>query len=134
MISLRKLRTFVLFLRIPSWLRQMLSCYRSIDHEAGLIALSNRTNKNFSTEDLAKMAKFLLKKNYFEFKGKFKQQILGSAIGTKFAPPYACQFTDEVETSFLDIQEMKPLVWFRCIDDVFFISTHGQEKLLFFIS
>ena len=36
---------------------------------------------------------------------------------------------DETETSFLEAQEMKPLVWFRYIDDVFFIWTHGQEKL-----
>ena len=35
---------------------------------------------------------------------------------------------DEVETSFLETQEMKSLVWFRYIDDVFFIWTHGQEK------
>ena len=28
---------------------------------------------------------------------------------------------DEVETSFLETQEMKPLVWFLYIDDVFFI-------------
>ena len=35
----------------------------------------------------------------------------------------------EVETCFLETHEMKPLVWFRYIDDVFFIWTHGQEKL-----
>ena len=34
---------------------------------------------------------------------------------------------DEVETSFLKTQEMKPLVWFQYM--VFFIGTHGQEKL-----
>ena len=28
---------------------------------------------------------------------------------------------DEVETSFLETQEMKPLVWFLYTDDVFFI-------------
>ena len=75
------------------------------------------------------MAKFVLKNNYFEFNGKVKQQISGTAIGTKFAPPYACIFMDEVETSFIETQEMKPLVWFRYIDDVFFIWTHEQEKL-----
>ena len=36
---------------------------------------------------------------------------------------------DEVETSFLETQEMKPLVWFRYIDDLFSIRTHGQKKL-----
>ena len=107
--------------------------YPSIPHEAALEALekalNNRTDKKVSTGDLVKMAKFVLKNNYFEFNGKVKQQILGAAIGTKFAPPYACIFMDEVETSFLDTQELKPLVWFRYIDDVFFIWNHGQEKL-----
>ena len=88
--------------------------YPSIPHEAGLKALekalNSRTNKKVSTEDLVKMAKFVLKNNYFEFNGKVKQQISGTAIGTKFAPPYACIFMDEVETSFLETQEMKPLV------------------------
>ena len=75
------------------------------------------------------MAKFVLKNNYFEFNGKVKQQISGTAIGTKFVPPYACIFMSKVETSFLETQEMKPLVWFQYIDDVFFIWIHGQEKL-----
>ena len=107
--------------------------YSSIPHEAGLKtlekALTNCTNKKFSTEDLVKMAKFVLKNNYFEFKGKVKQQISGTAIETKFAPPYACIFMDKVETNFLETQEMKSLVWLRHIDHVFFIWTHGQEKL-----
>ena len=107
--------------------------YPSIPHEAGLEALKkaldNRTEKKVSTEDLLKMAKFVLKNNYFEFNGKVKQQISGTAIGTKFAPPYACIFMDDVETRFLETQEFKPLVWFRYIDDVFFIWNHGQEKL-----
>ena len=36
---------------------------------------------------------------------------------------------DEIEANFLDIQDFKPLVWFRYIDDIFFIWTHGEEKL-----
>ena len=83
---------------------------------------NNRTNKKVSTEDLVKMAKFVLK-NYFQFNGKVKQQISGTAIGTKFVPPYACI------SSFLETQEMNPLLWFRYIDDIFFIWAHGQKKL-----
>ena len=50
---------------------------------------------------LVKIAKFILSNNYFEFSEKVFQQILGTAIGTKFAPPYACIYMDEVETEFL---------------------------------
>ena len=53
----------------------------------------------------------------------------GTAIGTRFAPTYASTVMDEIETNFLDTQKIKLLVWFRYIDDVFFIWTHGKEKL-----
>ena len=99
--------------------------YSSIPHEAGLKALgkalNNCTNKKVSTENLVKMAKFVLK----NFNGKVKQPISGTAIGTKSTPPNACIFMEEMEPSFLETQEMKSLVWFRYIDDVLFIWTHG---------
>ena len=66
------------------------------------------------------MADFVLKNNYFEFNGQIKQQISGNAIGTKFAPHYACLLMDKIETAFLETQQLHPLVWFKYIDDVFF--------------
>ena len=58
-----------------------------------------------------------------------KHQISGIAIGTRLAPTYASTFMDEIKTNFLDMQEFKLLIWFWYIDDVFFIWTHGKEKL-----
>ena len=63
--------------------------YPSIPHEVGLRALRNaldkRDEKTISTEELLQMAEFVLKNNYFEFGNKIKQQITGTAIGTKSA-------------------------------------------------
>ena len=61
------------------------------------------------------------------------KQILGTAIGVEFAPPYAWIFMKQVETESPKTQEHKPLVWFRCIDDVFFIWTHGKGTLCLFL-
>ena len=61
------------------------------------------------------MAKFVISNNYFEFSEQFFQQISGTAIGTKFGPPYACIYIEEVETEFLQTQKLKPLVWLRFI-------------------
>ena len=36
-----------------------------------------------------------------------KQQVSVTAIGTKFAPPYACIFMDRVETEFLEKEHLK---------------------------
>ena len=85
------------------------------------------------TEKLINMAEFVLKNNYLEFNGSVKQQVSGAAIGTKCAPTYACIYTDEVETEFLETQERAPLVLFRYIDDIFFIWTHGKEHLEIFL-
>ena len=47
--------------------------YPSIPDEAGLKALKEaldkRENRNIATNDLIKIAEFVLKNNYFEFKG-----------------------------------------------------------------
>ena len=35
---------------------------------------------------------------------------------------------DQHKTKFLETQILKPLVWFRYIDDIFFIWTDSEEK------
>ena len=99
--------------------------YPSIPHQAGLEALREALDKRKThkvpTGKLVKMAEFVLKNNYFQFSDKVYQQISGTAIGTKFAPPYACIFMDQVESKFLQTQKFQPLVCFRYIDDIFFI-------------
>ena len=82
--------------------------YPNIPHEAGLKALKEaldkRKNRNIPTNDFIRMTEFVLKHNYFEFTDQVKQQISGTAIGTKFAPTYACIFMDDVESKFLKTQ------------------------------
>ena len=64
-------------------------------------ALEKRESKHIPTDNLIKLAKFVLQNNYFKFNGEEKQQILGTAVGTKFAPPYVCIFIDQAESEFL---------------------------------
>ena len=64
--------------------------YLNIPDQAGLIslteALEKRDIKKIPTEDLVKMAEFVLNNNIFEFNSKAYQQKSGTTIGTKFAP------------------------------------------------
>ena len=85
------------------------------------------------TIDIIKMADFVLKNNLFEFDCKFYLQISGRAIGTKFAPPYACIVMDHIETEFLKTQVIKSWLWKRFIDDIFFIWTDSDENLKEFL-
>ena len=70
--------------------------YPSIPHKAGLEALRTRLNKRetfeIPTKDIVQMADLVLKKIlfFFYFNGEVKRQKSGTAIETKFAPPYAC--------------------------------------------
>ena len=38
-----------------------------------------------------------------------KEQISGTAVGTKCEPSYACIFMDEFKTKFIECQQNKPL-------------------------
>ena len=55
------------------------------------------------------------------------KQLNGTAIGTKFAPPYAILFMGYLEDKVLSSLVKKPLVWWRYIDYIFMIWQHGEE-------
>ena len=77
------------------------------------------------TEEIIKMAYFMLKNHLFEFDCKFYQQISGTAIGTKFA----CIYMDHIETEFLKTQAINPWLCKRLIDDIFFNWADSDENL-----
>ena len=99
---------------MPLWLLQTWWYLSSIPHQAGLQALreslGRRKTHEVPTSKLVKMTEFVLKNNYFQFSDKAYQQISGTAIGTKFAPPYACIFMDQLESKFTQTQKFQPLV------------------------
>ena len=105
--------------------------YPTIPYEAGLQvleeALENRNHKQISTDKLIKMAQFVLKNNFFKSNNVF-QQISGTAIGTEFAPPYACIFMDQIVTKYLTSQSHLPILWFRYIDGIFLFGLMEKKK------
>ena len=106
--------------------------YPSIPHQAGLIALKEaldkRLLKKIPTDDLIKMAEFVLSNNFFEFNSDTFQQISGTTMETKVAPPYACIYMDQVEQKLLATQINQPLIWFRYIDDIFLYGLKGKKN------
>ena len=111
--------------------------YPSIPHGEGLEAireaLERRENPNVATDTIVGLESLVLENNYFEFNDRFYRQELGTAIGTKFAPASANLFMTGLEERLLKESVDTPIVWMRFIDDVFFIWTHGEEKLETFI-
>ena len=86
--------------------------YPNIPNEEGLLfpkkALDKWRNKTVSTESLMQLAELVLRNTYFEFNDKFKKQKGGTAIGTKFAPPYAIIFMAVLEEEILESLIKKP--------------------------
>ena len=87
-----------------------------------------------NTHSVVGLASLVLENNYFEFNDRIYRQKLGTALGTKLAPAYANLLMTRLEEKLLEASVDKPLVWMRFIDDVFFIWTHGEEKLKSFIN
>ena len=111
--------------------------YPNIPHNKGLSALRKRLDLrqegDFTTLTLVELAEIVLKNNIFTFKEKTLKQKRGTAIGTKFAPPYSILFMAALEEEILSKIELEPYLWWRYIDDIFFRFEHGEEKLKKFI-
>ena len=75
--------------------------------------------------------------NAFRFGDKIYHQIKGTAMGTPTAPNYANLFLAHVETKMLDEfykrYNMRPLCWYRYIDDIFFVWDKSESELRNFI-
>ena len=110
------------------------SLYTNIPHEEGVQALQSflRRHSEYShaeIDDLATLAEFILKHNYFKFDGDFFLQSKGTAMGTKMAPAYANIFMAELEEDFLSKSHLQPSLYLRYIDDIFMIWPHDIDDL-----
>ena len=90
----------------------IVSLYTNISHELGIQALSYWTEKlrhlipeRFTIDFILDSTKFILSNNYFKFDSMMYLQLIGTAIGTIFAPPYAC-----LTVGFLEETKLYPLV------------------------
>ena len=57
----------------------------------------------------------------------------GTAMGTRMAPSYANLFMGKFEQQAIDNSLLKLFIWWRFIDDIVMIWTHGEEHLKSFI-
>ena len=76
--------------------------YPNIPHEAGLKSLKKdldrRREKKISTEDLVKIAEFVLKDSHFQYDRNVYQQVSGTATDAKFRSSLHLQFYGSTQT------------------------------------
>ncbi len=84
------------------------SLYTSIPHDLGLKAIEYWITKRndlipdrFSNNFILESAKFILENNNFFFDNILYKQVKGTAMGTKFAPSYACLSIGFLEENLL---------------------------------
>ena len=113
------------------------SLYTNIPHSEGMeacrAALNTRQVLKPPTEDLVHLIELILTKNNFVFEDVHYLQTHGTAMGTRMAPSYANIFMGDLERKILEEVDRRPSTWWRYIDDVFAIWTHGEEHLTEFV-
>ena len=65
------------------------------------------------------MVRLCVGSNFFEFEGRYFEQIFGVAMGNPISPILANLFMEYFETELLPSLSTRPKYWFRYIDDVF---------------
>ena len=118
------------------------SLYPNIDQnegaEACTQALNNRKNKHFPTALLTTFIIMVLESNAMTFGTRVFHQIKGTAMGTPMAVNFANLFMSKFETNMLnDFYKkygIRPKLYLRYIDDVFFVWVGDKASLDTFIN
>lgn len=78
---------------------------------------------------LLRLLEITLNNNDFEFNGQFYLQVCGTAMGKTYAPGladiYLEQFDEDARTGY----HIKPLLFYRFLDDIFFVWTGSMAEL-----
>ncbi len=127
----------------------VVSLYTSIPHNLGIEAIKFWTDKRkdlipprFSQRFILDSVKFILQNNNFLFDNVLYQQVSGTAMGTKFAPPYACLTIGFLEETVLYPKILKNYFndqicsyikesYIRYMDDCFIALPQDIDPVLF---
>ena len=117
------------------------SLYPNIDHQEGTKACFSFLELNASSIPavaLKKLILLVLQSNTMAFMNRFFHQVKGTAMGTGMAVNYAnlfmASFEDNMLKSYFDKTGIKPTLWLRFIDDIFFIWEGSEQSLTEFLS
>ena len=117
------------------------SLYPNIDHEEGAEAcyeyLLQYDISPLLSKFLLRLIYLVLKCNTLSFGSRFFHQIKGTAMGTpmavNFANLFMIKFESEMLRDFEAANGIRPALWLRYIDDIFFIWTEDDSSLKRFI-
>ena len=93
-------------------------------------ALEERSEGSIPTDELLEIIELVLDNNNFQLgDNKNYVQTDGIAIGSRLGRNFACTYMGAWENELLTRANFRPLKWYRFIDDIWGIWTHGEEAL-----
>ena len=113
------------------------SLYTNIQHEEGIESVLHYLKLHANTllpgapspHTIGILLETILKNNNLSFMDKHFLQIVGTAMGTKAAPPYANLFMGRHEETLCEAFIWAISFWKRFIDDIFLIFLGTTEQL-----
>ena len=92
-------------------------------------ALNRRVQPEVPTNDMITMMDTVLNNNTISFNGDHYMQNEGTAIGSHLGMNYASTYMGAWETELFSKSNKHPIAYFRFVDDVWGLWTHGLEAL-----
>ena len=92
-------------------------------------ALNRRSNQSIPTNDVLEMMDMVLENDNISFADKHFIQKEGTAIGSHLGMNYASTYLGEWEKQLLQQARNLPYSYYRYVDDVWGLWTHGEEAL-----
>ena len=117
------------------------SLYPNIDHEQGTEACYHHLRRHkipsLLCNFLSRLIFLVLKCNALRFGSRFFHQIketpMGTPMAVNFVNIFMSKFEEEMLDEFQSIHGLRPALWLRFINDIFFISDNDEISLQSFL-
>ena len=88
--------------------------------------LHHRTSMR--VEHITSLLEFCLRTTYFQFQGRFYEQVHGAAMGSPISPIVANLFMEDFETKAISSATNPPSTWKRFVDDTFVVIESSRKE------
>ena len=79
-------------------------------------------------EHITSLLEFCLKTTYFQFQGRFYEQLHGAAMGSPISPIVANLYMEDFETKAISSAVHPPSTWKRFVDDTFVVIESSRKE------